>query len=150
MSTPSRSCTGGDFPDAVASAFNGAARHRKEARPLYVIVLVCAIPFVFIVGIDPANFSEGYIGSKMKTEGDFLPLLGQSAVRALLAFNVRGDESFRSNPSGLAQLDRSVAFCSWSAWLSGLPPRSGGAGFLSGWCPFWCYWSLRCWRSTSH
>ena len=71
-----------------------------------LIVLVCAIPFVFIVGIDPANFSEGYIGSKMKTEGDFLPLLGQSVVRALLAFNVRGDESFRSNPSGLAQLDR--------------------------------------------
>ena len=71
-----------------------------------LIVLVCAIPFMFIVGIDPANFSEGYIGSKMKTEGDFLPLLGQSVVRALLAFNVRGDESFRSNPSGLAQLDR--------------------------------------------
>ena len=71
-----------------------------------LIVLVCAIPFVFIVGTDPANFSEGYIGSKMKTEGDFLPLLGQSVVRAMLAFNVRGDESFRSNPSGLAQLDR--------------------------------------------
>ena len=71
-----------------------------------LIVLVCAIPFVFIVGTDPANFSEGYIGSKMKTDGDFLTLLGQSVVRALLAFNVRGDESFRSNPSGLAQLDR--------------------------------------------
>ena len=71
-----------------------------------LVVLVCAIPFVFIVGVDPANFSEGYIGSKMKSEGDFLTLLGQSVVRALLAFNVRGDESFRSNPSGLAQLDR--------------------------------------------
>ena len=78
----------------------------KKLGIFALIVLVCAIPFVFIVGIDPANFSEGYIGSKMKTEGDFLPLLGQSAVRALLAFNVRGDESFRSNPSGLAQLDR--------------------------------------------
>ena len=78
----------------------------KKLGLFALIVLVCAIPFVFIVGIDPANFSEGYIGSKMKTEGDFLPLLGQSAVRALLAFNVRGDESFRSNPSGLAQLDR--------------------------------------------
>ena len=78
----------------------------KKLGLFALIVLVCAIPFVFIVGIDPANFSEGYIGSKMKTEGDFLPLLGQSVVRALLAFNVRGDESFRSNPSGLAQLDR--------------------------------------------
>jgi 4-amino-4-deoxy-L-arabinose transferase-like glycosyltransferase len=71
-----------------------------------LVVLVCAIPFVFIVGVDPANFSEGYIGSKMKTEGDVLTLLGQNTVKALLAFNVRGDASFRSNPSGLAQLDR--------------------------------------------
>jgi 4-amino-4-deoxy-L-arabinose transferase-like glycosyltransferase len=79
---------------------------RKKLGLFVVIVLVCAIPFVLIVGTDPANFSDGYIGSKMKTGGDVLTLLGYNVVKALLAFNVRGDESFRSNPSGLAQLDQ--------------------------------------------
>ena len=71
-----------------------------------LVVLVCAIPFVFIVRTDLPNFTAGYIGSKINAEGSFLTLLGRSFVKAMLAFHVRGDEIFRSNPSGVPHLDR--------------------------------------------
>ena len=53
-----------------------------------------------------ANFTGGYIGSKINAEGSFLTLLGRSFVKAMLAFHVKGDEIFRSNPSGVPHLDR--------------------------------------------
>ena len=104
----------------------------KKLGLFALVALVCAIPFVFIVRTDPANFTGGYIGSKIKTDGDFLTLLGQSVGRALLAFHVRGDESFRSNPSGLTHLD----------WISGVLFLAGIVYWLTTkerrrWFPIW-------------
>ncbi len=70
------------------------------------VALVCAIPFVFIVRADLANFTVGYVGSKIRPEGGNLSLLlVNNSVKALLALHVRGDEIFRSNPPGLPHLD---------------------------------------------
>ena len=104
----------------------------KKLGLFALVALVCAIPFVFIVRTDPANFTGGYIGSKIKTDGDFLTLLGQSVGRALLAFHVRGDGNFRSNPSGLTHLD----------WISGVLFLAGIVYWLTTkerrrWIPIW-------------
>jgi 4-amino-4-deoxy-L-arabinose transferase-like glycosyltransferase len=91
------------------------------------VTLVCAIPFTAIVAQDPANFFTGYIGGKIHPGAGLLPVLSGNILHALLAFHVRGDVVFRSNPSALPHLDP----------LSGLL-------FLAG-CIFWLRPDFRRW-----
>ncbi|MGC8782298.1 MAG: ArnT family glycosyltransferase, partial [Anaerolineae bacterium] len=105
-----------------------------RALGLFVIVaLICAIPFAFIVRADPANFTVGYVGSKIRPEGgDLLSLVGHNTVKALLALHVRGDEIFRSNPPGLPHLDplSGVLFLAGALyWLTDRERRR--------WTPLW-------------
>lgn len=88
----------------------GFSLKAREMGLFILIVLLCAMPFLLIVRADPANFTAGYIGSKIKAEGSFWALLGNNIVKALMAFHARGDEGFRSNPVGLPHLD----------WISGV------------------------------
>lgn len=97
-----------------------------------VVTLICAIPFIFIVRADPANFTVGYVGSKLKAEGDLPALLAQNTVKALLALHVRGDEIFRSNPPGQPHLDpiSGVLFLAGALyWLTDRERRR--------WAPIW-------------
>lgn len=100
---------------------------------LFVLVtLICAIPFIFIVRADPANFTVGYVGSKLKAEGDLPALLAQNTIKALLALHVRGDEIFRSNPPGQPHLDpiSGVLFLAGALyWLTDRERRR--------WAPLW-------------
>lgn len=82
---------------------------RNRLVTFVLVTILCALPFVYIARSDIGNFTSGYIGSKINAEGDFLTLLGRSIAKALLAFHVKGDESFRSNPSNMPHLD----------WISG-------------------------------
>lgn len=79
-------------------------------RPIHLaqfagVTVLCALPFVWIVAADPANFFSGYIGGKLGSEGSPIGIFIGNAVRALLALHVHGDVVFRSNPAGLPHLD---------------------------------------------
>lgn len=70
-----------------------------------LVTILCALPFVWLVSLDPANFVSGYIGSKIVAEESVPRALFTNMLHALLAFHVRGDEIFRSNPYDLPHLD---------------------------------------------
>ncbi|MFL5806393.1 MAG: ArnT family glycosyltransferase, partial [Roseiflexaceae bacterium] len=72
--------------------------------------LVCALPFAGIVSRDPYTFFSGYIGGKLTGSDNLIVALFTNLKNGLLAFHVRGDGIFRSNPAGLPHLD----------WISGL------------------------------
>jgi hypothetical protein len=68
--------------------------------------LVGALPFAYIFHRDRATLMHGYIGSKFdSTSAGRWSVLAGNVRRALLAFNVRGDTIFRSNPASLPHLD---------------------------------------------
>jgi 4-amino-4-deoxy-L-arabinose transferase-like glycosyltransferase len=94
------------FLTLLCLRWTGLPVSRNRLGTFALVTLLCAIPFVFIVRSDLPNFTAGYIGSKINAEGSFLTLLGRSFVKAMLAFHVKGDEIFRSNPSGVPHLDR--------------------------------------------
>ena len=94
------------FLTLLCLRWTGLPVSRNRLGTFVLVALLCAIPFVFIVRSDLPNFTAGYIGSKINAEGSFLTLLGRSFVKAMLAFHVKGDEIFRSNPSGVPHLDR--------------------------------------------
>ena len=70
-----------------------------------LVTLLCALPFVWIVSRDPYNFFSGYIGGKLENNSNLVGTLFSNIMHALLALHVRGDSTFRSNPSGLPHLD---------------------------------------------
>ncbi len=83
---------------------------RTAVRPRHLVLfipvtLVCAMPFAAIVAHDPANFVSGYIGGKIRPSAGLLSVLVGNIVHALLAFHVRGDVVFRSNPPLRPHLD---------------------------------------------
>jgi 4-amino-4-deoxy-L-arabinose transferase-like glycosyltransferase len=84
-----------------------------------LIVVLCTLPFVWIVSRDPTHFLSGYIGEKLESGGNPIGALLGNAARALVALHVRGDINFRGNPAALPHLD----------WVS-------GALFLAG-VVFW-------------
>ncbi len=69
------------------------------------VTIVGALPFAWIVARNLNSFETGYIGSKLSTHASPLALLLSNTWHALLAFHVRGDGIFRSNPVGLPHLD---------------------------------------------
>lgn len=69
------------------------------------VALLGALPFAWIAAQDPLSFVHGHIGSKLVTDGGRLRRFAGNLLRAALAFHVRGDSIFRSNPRGLPHLD---------------------------------------------
>ena len=67
--------------------------------------LLLAIPFSTIVARDPANFFSGYIGGKLQSDRDPVPVLLENLRRGALALHVRGDRSFRGNIENQPHLD---------------------------------------------
>jgi hypothetical protein len=78
---------------------------RRHVLIFAAATLVCAIPFAFIVARDPANFFTGYIGGKLDTGENPIGTLLGNVWHGLLAFHLRGDIVFRSNPPRLPLLD---------------------------------------------
>jgi hypothetical protein len=97
------------LPGVLFLTLLGLRRSSQAARGANLLIfvgvtLVGALPFVWLVLRDPANFVSGYIGGKLAGENALQRLAGNS-LNALLAFNLRGDENFRSNPAQLPHLD---------------------------------------------
>lgn len=70
-----------------------------------LVAAACALPFGLLVLRDPYNFIGGYIGGKIAAPANPLAALLHNLASAALAFHVRGDSSFRSNPSKVPHLD---------------------------------------------
>ena len=121
------------FVTLLLLRWTGFAVSTRALGIFIAVGLICAIPFVFIVRADPANFTVGYVGSKIRPEGgDLLFLVAHNTVKALLALHVRGDEIFRSNPPGLPHLDpiSGVLFLAGTLyWLTDRERRR--------WTPLW-------------
>lgn len=83
----------------------GVGISREQVAVFCLLSALFAIPFVLIVLRDWDAFFNGYIGEKRLSAGELLTILPQNVLRGLLAFHVRGDEVFRSNVAGQAQLD---------------------------------------------
>jgi 4-amino-4-deoxy-L-arabinose transferase-like glycosyltransferase len=120
------------FLTLLCLGWTGLPVSRGRLGTFLLVAMLCAIPFVFIAHSDIPNFTVGYIGSKVSTEGDLLPLLGRNIVKAMLAFHVSGDEGFRSNPAGLPHLD----------WISGVLFLGGILFWFTSkerrrWIPLW-------------
>jgi len=77
-----------------------------DLRRFILVSILVALPFLWMVYQSPESFIHGYIGSKFFTEGAPLRALIQNIVSAALAYHVRGDNIFRSNPAYLPHLDR--------------------------------------------
>ena len=81
---------------------------RTSLRQLVVFVIVAvitALPFIPIFSDDPNNFVRGYIGGKLVGNPNPIPSLITNLISGALAFHVKGDAVFRSNPPGLPHLD---------------------------------------------
>lgn len=75
-------------------------------RRFILVSILVALPFLWMVYQSPESFIHGYIGSKFFAEGAPLRALIRNIVSAALAYHVRGDNIFRSNPAYLPHLDR--------------------------------------------
>lgn len=121
------------FATLLCLSWTGHTLPRKWAIIFILACIPSALFFGYLVAADPGNFN-GYIGGKFQAASDTNPvmvLIG-NVTRALLAFHVRGDEGFRSNPNTLPHLD----------WISGLLFLGGIAFWLSTkerrrWFPLW-------------
>ncbi len=79
---------------------------RRSRLGLFMgVTLLSATPFALIVAQDPANFFTGYIGGKLAADAATFRILSENVGRALLAFHLRGDAVFRSNPAAAPHLD---------------------------------------------
>jgi 4-amino-4-deoxy-L-arabinose transferase-like glycosyltransferase len=85
--------------------WSGYAIRRVDLLRFAAISVPVVLPFFWFVYQDPANFTTGHIGSKLWTDGDSLTAFVRNTTAALLAFHVRGDEIFRSNPRSAPHLD---------------------------------------------
>ncbi len=75
-------------------------------RRFIIVSILGALPFIWLVYRSPDSFIHGYIGSKFFAEGDPLKTLIRNIVAAALAYHIRGDSIFRSNPAYLPHLDQ--------------------------------------------
>ena len=82
--------------------------HRIGWRQLRLFVLVtaaCAVPFAVLLARNASTFTTGYVGSKFVTDANPFMALLNNLAHAALAFHIRGDSNFRSNPRLLPHLD---------------------------------------------
>jgi len=89
----------------VALRFTGLRVRWKDVGLYLSMALVVALPFLWIVARDPANFFSGYIGGKLLPSEDAFRVLLGNVGRVALSLHVHGDGVFRSNPAGRPHLD---------------------------------------------
>jgi hypothetical protein len=97
-------------------SLTGTAVRPKHLGLFVLWTIPFALPFVLVVAQDPGNFFTGYIGGKLETSANPFTTLALNFWHAMTAFNVRGDNVFRSNPQSLPHLDR----VSGILWLIGI------------------------------
>lgn len=90
----------------VCLRWTGLPVRWRDLAWFVLVTLLCTLPFVGLVLMDPANFTSGYIGKKINPDGNIVMVLAGNTLNALLALHVRGDAVFRSNPVHLPHLDR--------------------------------------------
>jgi hypothetical protein len=83
---------------------------RTAVRPRHLLVFALsvipfAIPFGLIVAPHADGLLGGYIGGKLQTTANPFTTFAINFYHAMTAFNIRGDEVFRSNPISLPHLD---------------------------------------------
>lgn len=78
---------------------------RRDLWYFMAALVVGALPFAMYASDPSSHFMDGYLGSKLVAGGDLLGTLLGNLGRAALAFYVRGDQVFRSNPAHLPHLD---------------------------------------------
>ncbi len=115
------------FVTLVCLNWMGLRVRWADLRLFLLVSVLGALPFVAIVLIDLENFTTGYVGGKIQPSGHPMLILFWNSIHALLAFHVRGDVVFRSNPQQFPHLD----------------PVSGIL-FLIG-VVFWLMPTRRCW-----
>ncbi len=93
------------FVTLVLLRWTGTCVKTRHLLIFLVVSLLVALPFAALVARDPANFLSGYIGGKLRASTDPWQVLLGNAGRSLLAFHLRGDSVFRSNPASLPHLD---------------------------------------------
>ncbi len=93
------------FVTLVLLHWSGTRVERRHLLIFVAVSVLLALPFAALVARDPANFVSGYIGGKLRAHTDPWRALLGNAGRSLLAFHVRGDSVFRSNPASLPHLD---------------------------------------------
>lgn len=78
----------------------------KDLRLFVITSLIASLPFAWMVFQSPDEYIHGYIGSKFFAEGSAFQSLLHNIVSAGLAYHVKGDGIFRSNPIFQPHLDR--------------------------------------------
>lgn len=99
------------FVTLLCLGWAGKPLPRRWAGIFILVSIPCLLIFGYLVISDMSNFN-GYVGNKiLPGEGNNLfSVLGGNILHAMLAFHVRGDGVFRSNPDSLPHLD----------WISGI------------------------------
>lgn len=84
---------------------DAAIRKRRGLALFAVVTLLCAVPFAFAAPVDTRHPFSGYVGGKFVSEGSPISAFLRNTRSALLAFHVKGDAVFRSNPRSEPHLD---------------------------------------------
>lgn len=119
------------FFTLITLKFVGQPIAWKDIRLFVIASIIGAIPFVWMVLKNPDDFIHGYIGSKFFADGSALQALLHNIASAALAYHVKGDGIFRSNPIYQPHLDRIsglLFFAGIFFWLQ--PARRRWSPFL--------------------
>lgn len=94
------------FCTLLALRFTGHPITWRDMRLFVIASMVGALPFAGMVLKNPDDFIRGYIGSKFFAEQNAFQALIQNVMSAALAYHLKGDGIFRSNPILQPHLDR--------------------------------------------
>jgi hypothetical protein len=90
---------------AFAILWRPGRRHGRRLLTYVAAVAIFALPFACLFVRNQDAFVSGYIGGKFPDKAALLQTVAGNIRNGLLAFHVRGDGVFRSNPEGLPHLD---------------------------------------------
>ena len=93
------------MPAAIFMALMFMRTSLRQLTLFVIVAVITALPFIPIFNDDPNNFVRGYIGGKLAGNPNPIPSLITNLIAGALAFHVKGDSVFRSNPPGLPHLD---------------------------------------------
>lgn len=88
----------------------------SNLRRFVIASIIGALPFAWMFLQSPEDFIHGYIGSKFFAEENPFQALLHNIAAAAMAYHVKGDSIFRSNPNYLPHLD----FLSGLLFLAGI------------------------------
>jgi hypothetical protein len=93
------------FVTLLVMKFFGHAVSWRALGIFIVAAAVVALPFALVLAEDSGNLTGGYIFDKIVGAEQPLQNLFSNLLRSLSAFHIKGDDVFRSNPSGMPHLD---------------------------------------------